>query len=198
MKKALIILISALAVSLNVSAKSPDSKFSLAVSTGPYATGYISTTTNGGTLFWNLALTPDWRFNAHWGMAVDLESGYSIAGDGAADIFSTFHSELRVSPYFEWEFDKWYIDVMAGPFARYRLLYYGEAPLAMVGQTISIGSSASFRAGVAVGRRTDIFGCFRLESEHYNPEAEFTNDYTKGRVAGNIQLVFGVRVRLSK
>lgn len=199
MKKIFVLLVAAVIFPTTIlSARSDDYKLSLAVSTGPGLTGYTSKDGSAGTLFWNLAVTPDFRFNANWGLTVDLGAGAAIAGVGCRDEFNTLQAELYVGPYYEFGFGKCYLDVMAGPYARYRQMFYGDAPFKYVGMTIDIGAAVGVRAGYNLTPRTDIFGSLRLEPSILNPIAMVSDSYINGRFSGNIQLNFGVRFRLSK
>lgn len=203
MRKIFIIIVAVMAlpaVSLAASGSgsgNSSSKFSLAAGSGPTRTGYASRDGAAGTFFWNCSAAPDWRFSNHWGLILDIAAGEAFAGTGTEGDNTTLQAEIFAGPYYEWEFTGWYIDALAGAFARYRQPYYAGLP-GRLGPSASVGPSTGVRAGIVISTLIDVYGTLRLERSLYDPLAATGSKYMENRLAGNIILGFGVRFNLSR
>lgn len=196
MKKILVI-IGLMMASISAFAASPDKGFYLGASTGPSRTGYITNDEKAGTGFWNVYVTPEWRFTRHWGMRVDVGVSGAINGVGAQGENDTLAGEIGALPYFGWEFDQWHIDVAAGLYARVREPYYGGVP-SRLGPSVSFGPSVGARAGLYITPRCDAFIACRFEYSAYDVLAKVSSEYMPNSFAGNMMFSLGLRFRLSR
>lgn len=183
---------------LSTALLSAKSTFFLGVSTGPSVTGYFSNQGSAATMFWNLALTPELKFNQHWGMMFDLGAGGAIAGIGANGDYDTFQTELLIAPYYEWAFSGWWLDAQVGTYTRFRKMFYDYGTVNYIGRSLALGASVGIRAGFSVGKRTDLFGSFRIEPSILDPLAAGTAGNMTRRLAGNTFLTFGARFSFAR
>lgn len=155
-------IISVLAAIAIITAANAQSSFSLNAGLTFDNYGWLEKTGKANsTQYAGLTIAPDWQLAKHWGLRLDVGAGWSFASNASGTwerpMHSTTNIRLAVVPYYEFNINRWFIDLGAAADCRMRLPYLNQE-LSKYIMTLSVGVGADLRAGYRFKNNLGVFG----------------------------------------